>query len=101
MYESRNDMFEAVLESIHDRAKWERRQGLYYQMRHDGLRRKNKPFPGASDLHFPLIDTSIAKLKPFYYQQITGRDTLCSFVPMRQQLAPLTTAVERWFDYHI
>tara|TARA_R100001129_G_scaffold2305_1_gene2346 strand:+ start:337 stop:2199 length:1863 start_codon:yes stop_codon:yes gene_type:complete len=101
MYESRNDMFEAVLENIHDRAKWERRQGLYYQMRHDGLRRKNKPFPGASDLHFPLIDTSIAKLKPFYYQQITGRDTLCSFVPMRQQLAPLTTAVERWFDYHI
>ena len=101
MQENRSEMYEAVLESIHDRAKWERRQALYYEMRHDGLRRKNKPWPGASDLHFPLIDTAVSKLKPFYYQQITGRDTICSFVPMRQQLAPLTTAVERWFDYHI
>ena len=52
-------------------------------------------------MHFPLIDTAVSKLTPFYYQQITGRDTLCSFVPMRQQLAPLTTAIERWFDYHM
>jgi len=101
MHDNRNEMYEAVVESIHDRAKWERRQALYYEMRHDGLRRKNKPWAGASDLHFPLIDTAVSKLKPFYYQQITGRDTICSFVPMRQQLAPLTTAVERWFDYHI
>jgi hypothetical protein len=70
-------------------------------MRHNGLRRKSKPWPNAADLHFPLIDTIVDKLKPFYYQQIVGMDVVSTFVPMCQQLNAFTTTAERWFDYKI
>jgi hypothetical protein len=38
-------------------------------MRHDGIRRRNKPWPWAADLHYALADEKIDKLKPFYKQQ--------------------------------
>jgi len=69
-----------ILDALTDRDSWEKKQQIFYTMRHDGLRRKNKPYPGASDLHFPLIDTSIEKLKPFYYNQIFQGETLARFV---------------------
>jgi hypothetical protein len=50
-------------------------------------------------MHFPLIDTTINKLKPSFFQQAMGLDVLASFVPMRQQLAAYTTAAEQWFSY--
>ena len=48
-----------ILQAISDRGTWERRQATWYQMRHDGLRRKNKPWPNAADMHFPLGDMQI------------------------------------------
>ena len=90
-----------ILDDINKRQSWERRQTMWYQMRHEGLRRKNKPWPNAADLHWPLIDTNIEKLKPILYQQITGMDVVASFVPMRQQLSGFTTVAEQWFDFKI
>lgn len=72
-----------------------------YEMRHKGLRRKFKPFPGASDLHFPLIDTNIEKLKPLFFQQVVGMDTVASFISRRPQDAALSTVAEQWFDYKV
>ena len=92
-------IYDLDIDDIKSRAQWETRQGVWYQMRNDGLRRKSKPWPNASDLHFPLIDTTINKLKPAFFQQAMGLDVLATFVPMRSQLAGFTTAAEHWFSY--
>ena len=101
MNDERLHLVDKVYQDIKDRSRWEHRQTLWYEMRHHGLRRKNKPWPHASDLHFPLSDSVIERLKPFYFMQISGMDVLSSFVPMRQQDGGLTLMAEQWFDYHM
>ena len=96
-----NEIYDLVIDDIKSRARWETRQGLWYQMRTDGLRRKVKPWPNASDIHFPLVDTTINKLKPAFFQQAMGLDVLATFVPMRSQMAGFTTAAEHWFSYKL
>ena len=96
----RQELSDSITVDIQDRSRWETRQKLWYEMRHNGLRRKNKPWRNASDLHFPLADSVIERLKPFYYMQVVGMDTIASFVPMRQQDNGMTVTAERWFDYH-
>ena len=93
--------YDLVIDDIKSRARWETRQGLWYKMRTDGLRRKVKPWPNASDIHFPLVDTTINKLKPAFFQQAMGLDVLATFVPMRSQMAGFTTAAEHWFSYKL
>jgi len=97
----RLELHDSILKDVQDRTRWEQRQALWYEMRHQGLRRKNKPWNNASDLHFPLADSVIERLKPFYYMQIVGMDTIASFIPMRQQDNGMTVIAERWFDYQI
>jgi hypothetical protein len=94
-------MMGEVLCSLKDRSSWESRQTTFYKMRHNGVSRRNKPYPNAPDLHWPLIDTNIEKLKPLYNQQIVGMDVVATFVPMRSQLAAFNTTAEQWFDYKI
>lgn len=101
MSTARQKLHESILDTIKARSTWEERQANFYEMRHRGLRRKAKPFPGASDLHWPLIDTHIEKLKPVFFRQIVGMDTVASFVPMKTQLAEYTTTAEQWFDFKI
>lgn len=96
-----DELHQSILDALKSRSGWETRQVQHYEMRHRGLRRKFKPFPTASDLHWPLIDTNIEKLKPLYFQQIVGLDTVAAFVPMRPQLASFTSAAEQWFDYKV
>ena len=95
------ELFNLVSNDISSRVRWETRQALWYQMRNDGLRRKHKPWPNASDVHFPLIDTTINKLKPSFFQQAMGLDVLATFVPMRSQLSAFTSAAEQWFSYKL
>ena len=95
------ELYTEVLDDIKSRVQWETRQGLWYQMRNNGLRRKHKPWPNAADTHFPLIDTTINKLKPGFFQQAMGLEVLATFVPMRSQLAGFTTAAEQWFSYKL
>ena len=96
-----NEIYDSVLDDIKNRSRWETRQGVWYQMRNDGLRRKVKPWPNAADMHFPLIDTTINKLKPAFFQQAMGLDVLATFVPMRSQLSGFSTAAEHWFSYKL
>jgi FMN phosphatase YigB (HAD superfamily) len=53
-----------IMAALTARKHWEQRQATWYQMRHDGLRRRNKPWPNAADMHYPLADGIIEKLKP-------------------------------------
>ena len=91
----------SVLQDLADRSVWDVRQRMFYEMRHHGLRRKNKPWPGASDVHFPLVDTTISELKPAYFQQLFATDLIAQFVPTSPQVAEYTTAAAQWFDHRV
>lgn len=96
-----NSLESQIRDAIKDRAEWEERQRAWYQVRHRGIPRRAKPYPGAPDNHFPLVDAAIDKHKPFYVQQIYGTETLAAFVSKVQQDAEKTTAVGAWFDYQV
>ena len=98
---ARKKLHEAIQGALDSRQTWENRMVQYYTMRYNGLPRKFKPFPNASDLHWPLIDTNIEKLKPLFFRQIVGMDTVATFVPMREQTAAWSTTAEQWFDFKI
>jgi hypothetical protein len=84
-----------------ERSVWERKQRLYYQMRHDGLRRLNKPGPWAADQHLPIVDMNISDLKPFWSAQVFGGEKLCDFVAMRQQLQDMTESAADFHDFEL
>jgi hypothetical protein len=94
-------LFDDASEALNGRSEWEARQRLYDQMRHNGLRRRNKPFPGAADLHFPLIDMNIRKGKPFWESQATSTERLASFVSLQDQQAETTSAAADFFDFEL
>ena len=96
----RNDLYSALLDDLRARTGWEERQRIWYEMRHNGLRRKKK-LPWQADLHYPLADSIIGKLKPFYYQQVFSNEVIATFVPTKPQNEALTQAVSRFFDYSI
>jgi len=93
------ELHEAVVEDIRARQDWEDRQGVYYEMRHDGLPRKSKPWPNSADLHFPLIDSIIEKHKPFYHQVIFSTEMLAAFIAEKAEFAPMAVSVAQWFDF--
>lgn len=94
-------LFERGCQIIAARTQWETKQRLYSVMRHDGLRRRRKPFVGAADMHFPLIDMNIRKGKPFWISQALSTERLASFVALQQQEQAMTTAAADYFDFEI
>ena len=90
-----------VRTDLRSRQVWLNKQAAWYQMRHDGLRRKHKPFPHAADLHFPLADSIIEKLKPFYFNQLFATESVAQFVPKRPELGGLAEEIGGWFDYKL
>jgi hypothetical protein len=98
---SRYDKADEIADALKNRDDWYRRQETFYKMRHFGLRRISSPYPGAADLHFPLIDSLVERLKPFYYQQLYGKDQFATFTSLRTQPGDTTSAVSAWFDYRL
>lgn len=70
-------------------------------MRHNGLRRARKPGPWAADMHFPLADTIISKLKPYYFEQLYATETLTTFVSLKPQADGVTSGSCKWFDFQV
>lgn len=99
--ETQNKLHTQIITAITDRTVWEQRQRIWYQMRHDGLRRKNKPFEGAADMHFPLIDTALEKLKPFYWNQITQQENLAEFQARADLPVDAAAGCAGWLTYQI
>ena len=89
---------------LSDRSKWEERQDIWYKMRNHGLRRTRMPFPKAADLHYPLIDTVIEKITPFYLQQFSGAALLADFISTDgsgKNIPILSEQAAKFFDYEI
>src|SRR5437762_10166971 len=97
----RFELTDEIQDALKARLDWASRQTTFYKLRHQGLRRVNKPYPNAADLHFPLVDSLITKLKPFYFQQLYATEQFASFVSLRSQAPEVTTEVANWFDYRL
>jgi hypothetical protein len=97
----RRDLYQLLMEDVRARTSWEERQRLWYEMRHGGLRRKKK-LPWQADLHYPLADSLINKLKPFYFQQVYGNELAATFIPTNDQAdEALARQMSIWFDHQI
>jgi hypothetical protein len=94
-----NQLFNSAHAILQSRSIWENKQRLYYSMRHDGLRRRQKPFPTAADMHYPEIDMAIRRLKPFWMGQVQAGDRLAQFVSMTEQLEPITDAAADYMNF--
>ncbi len=69
-------------------------------MRHDGLRRLNKPQWGA-DQHLPLVDMGIGDLKPFWSAQTFGGQRLCDFTCLKQQDRTTSESAADFHDFQL
>jgi len=97
----REELYRLLMEDVRARTSWEERQRLWYEMRHGGLRRKKK-LPWQADLHYPLADSLINKLKPFYFQQVYGNELAAAFIPLNDQAdEALARQMSIWFDHQI
>jgi hypothetical protein len=92
---------DAISEDLKARSRWADRQAVWYNMRHEGIRRKRKPYTGAPDFHFPLLDMVVEKLKPFYYRQLFASELMAEFISMRSQQPEMTQQAAQWFDSHM
>jgi hypothetical protein len=95
------ELYEQIVEDLEDRQPWERRQILWSRMRNQGVKRTRKPWPGAADMHVPIGDTIINKLKAYYIQWIFGPELLASFYALEDQGDSYTDSVAQWFDYQV
>jgi len=98
---TRAELANAIREDLKDRTTWDTRQANFYRMRTHGLRRTNKPWPNASDVHFPLCDTAIERLKPHYLQQAYSHETIATFEPDSQTAELHVSTAAQWFDYQL
>src|SRR4051794_3379696 len=94
-------LYAQICGDLRARREWLGRQRTWYAMRHQGLRRATKPFPAAADLHFPLADSIIEKLKPFYFNQLFATETVAQFIAAEPELTSLAGELAAWFDYKL
>ena len=95
------DLFEKICCDVKDRSQWANRQPLWYKLRREGARRSNKPYPKASDKHFPLIDIGIRKLKPVFANQIFAQSHLADFLSKDPRDTADMAEIGWWFDYKL
>lgn len=93
------ELFEKICRDVEDRSTWANRQPLWYKLRREGARRSNKPYPKASDKHFPLIDIGIRKLKPVFSNQIFAQSNLADFLSKDPRDTADMSEIGWWFDY--
>lgn len=98
---TREELANAIRQDLADRTTWDSRQANFYRMRTHGLRRTNKPWPNASDIHFPLCDTAIERLKPHYLQQAYSHETIATFEPDSRTAELHVSTAAQWFDYQL
>ena len=95
------ELISRVVRTLANRTVWEQRQRLWYKMRHDGLRRINKPYAHAADMHFPLIDTEVEKLKPYYTAIVDNVERKAQFTSMVEGGKAAASSMADYFDYRL
>ena len=101
MSDDNSELYEDICSDLDDRQPWEGRQILWSKMRGAGVKRTRKPWPGAADMHVPIADTIVSKLKAYYCQWIFGPELLASFYSLDAQGDSYADSVGQWFDYQV
>jgi hypothetical protein len=96
-----NERFQSANRLLTERVTWESKQRLFYRMRHDGLPRSYRPFPGCADAHYPEIDMAIRRLKPFWVGQLLSGEKLCVFTALKNDLSTMNDAAGDFFDFEL
>lgn len=96
-----DDTHDDIVANVSRRSSFEDRIRMFYELRYTGLRRQNKPWANAADLHFQLSDSIIEKTKPFYLAQFYANETFATFVSQVAQAKGMDSAAERYFDYQL
>jgi hypothetical protein len=99
--EDRKDLYGVINDDLRNRSKLEARQSRWLAMRDFGLKRLSKPWAGAADMHIPIGDTVIGKLKAYYVQWIFGPELLASFYSLSDQGDSYADSVAQWFNYQV
>lgn len=95
------ERFQRGMSILNNRLRYEQKLRAFYEMRHDGLPRINKPFESAADGHYPLIDMDIRKLKPFWMGQVTSGEKLVSFTSMQSEPNNIAASAADYMDFMI
>lgn len=98
---SLSEMDTLVRDALQARLAWEDEQIRGYRLRHDGMGRPKKPWPGAADLNWPLSDMMIEKIKPYYIQQVFANELVANFFSLKSDLMQFNNAAAQWFDYRL
>ena len=92
---------DAARGALKDRIRWADKQIFHYKLRHSGLKRPKKPWPGAADMNWPLSDMLIEKIKPYYIQQTFANELVANFFSLRSADVSFNMAAAQWFDYRL
>lgn len=87
--------------ALRDRVRWADKQIFHYRLRHGGLKRPKKPWPGAADMNWPLSDMLIEKIKPYYIQQTFANELVANFYSLRSSDVSFNLMAAQWFDYRL
>jgi len=71
----------------------------WYKKRYGVRGTKNFPWPGCSNLHIPLVDKTIRKLKPSYVRLFEPSETMAYFEPVGPEDADKASKCEIFFDW--
>jgi hypothetical protein len=94
-------LHELILQTLTQRIEWENRQRVWYQMIHEGLRRRRPPFAFAADMHFPLADGILKKFLPFFYNQIFQEERIAEFTAQSAELSSQCESAADFFNWEI
>ncbi len=71
----------------------------WYKKRYGIRAAKNFPWPGCSNLHVPLVDKTIRKLKPSYVRLFEPSETMAFFEPVGPEDVDKASKCEIFFDW--
>lgn len=95
------EMSEDAIDALSARLLWDDKQETHYKLRHGGLKRTAKPWPGAADMNWPMADMMIEKIKPYYIQQAFANELVANFFSLRASDVEFNVAAAQWFDFRL
>lgn len=95
----RSRVMDEAEHALADRQSWVKLQREWYTVRY-GMRAKKKfPWPGASNLHIPLTDKVIRRVKPIFISSFFGVDPICTMEPLGNTTQDAARVFELGYDW--
>ena len=93
------DLHAQMLTALDARETWKERQTRWVKQRYGIRPPKTYPWPGCSNLHLPLTDKNIRKLKPIYVALIFSVFPVCTFTPWDASVVDYAEDVDKTYHW--